>query len=173
MSEETMPATDVPTDDTTPEVASYECAFHILPTVADEEVPAVVDALKSRISQVGGIVTDEEVSERYDLAYEITKKIDGASKRFNIAYFGWIRFTLVPGMVPSLQEEIMRLPEILRFLIVRLTRAEAQRPFSIFETRRAQDALTAGQTGRAVADETDEMPDADPAELAPVLPSVA
>ena len=147
MIEETIPAIEVPEEGVADEAAHYECAFHILPTIADEEVPGVVEGLKALVTRSGGTITDEEISERYDLSYEITRQIEGANKRFNAAHFGWIRFTLAPAAVPALTEELKARPEILRYIVIRLTREEAQKPFSIFETRqahdRAKDALDA------------------------------
>ena len=143
MADETMPAVDVQEGDMAEEAVSYECAFHILPTIADEEVPDVVERLKGLITHAGGSVTDEEVSERYELSYEITKQVEGANRRFNTAHFGWMRFTLAPVALTGLGEEIAHMPEILRHLVVRLTREEATKPFSIFEARRAQDVVDA------------------------------
>ena len=156
MPEETMPAIEAQEGDTADEdvtgtVASYECAFHILPTVADEEVGSVIDRLKALIARSGGAVTDEEISERYDLAYEIIQPVDGVNRRFSAAHFGWIRFMLSPDALAGVAEEMKRTPEILRYLIIRLTREEVRKPFSIFETRRAQDRLHTENT----KDETD------------------
>jgi ribosomal protein S6 len=139
MKKETIPAIEAKESDATEEAAHYECAFHILPTIADEEVPGVVESLKALITRGGGTTTDEEVSERYDLAYEIATQVDGMNRRFNAAHFGWVRFMLVPTALPSVVEEMKQKPEILRHLVIRLTKEEAEKPFSVFETRRAKD----------------------------------
>lgn len=141
MTEATMPAIEVQDSDTAEDVADYECAFHILPTIADEEVPGVVEGLKTLVMRLGGTITNAEAPERYDLAYDITKQVDGVNRRFNAAHFGWIRFVLAPRALPACIEEIKQKPEILRHLIIRLTRAEARMPFSIFEARRTEDRM--------------------------------
>lgn len=123
------------------ETAHYECAFHILPTIAEEEVPRVIEDLKALIVSADGAITDEEPSERYNLAYDIVTKVDGANRRFNATHFGWMRFTLAPEALLAYDAEMRRKPEILRYLVIRLTREEARKPFSIFETRRTQDRL--------------------------------
>lgn len=133
-----MPAIEAQEDEATDEVVHYECAFHILPTIAEPEVSGVVEELKGLITRSGGIITDEEVSERYNLAYEITKQVDGVNRRFNAAHFGWMRFALAPSALGGVVDELQHKPEILRYLIIRLTREETQKPFALFETRRAQ-----------------------------------
>lgn len=150
-------------DESDEETAHYECAFHILPTITDGEVPGVVEYLKALVTRVGGTITDEEVSGRYDLAYDIVTKVDGVNRRFNAAYFGWIRFTLATAAIPAYDAEVRQKPEILRYLVIRLTREEAQRPFSLFVTRRAQDRPYAenkeneetgnGETGGVLSEE--------------------
>jgi ribosomal protein S6 len=39
---------------------SYELAFHVLPTVAEGEVPSVFESIKSLITKDGGEIFDEE-----------------------------------------------------------------------------------------------------------------
>ena len=143
MPDEMMPAIEVQEDESADEAVAYECAFHILPTIADEEVSGVVQRLKDGITRLGGAVTDEEVSERYNLAYEIVSHREGSNRRFNAAHFGWVRFTLTPSALFTYRDELMHMPELLRFLATRLTPQEQAQPFSIFETHRAQARINA------------------------------
>lgn len=92
MSEQTMPAAEaegVVVD----ERNHYELAFHVLPTVAEGEVPAVVDALKAAITNTGATISLEEAPQRIELAYEIEKPLEGKYRKFASAYFGWVRFS--------------------------------------------------------------------------------
>ena len=136
MPEEIMPAVEAQAEEAADEAAHYECAFHVLPTIADEEAPHVVSELRSLLARAGGTVTDEEAPERPDLAYEVIKQVDGVNRRFNAAHFGWIRFTLAPRALPQCLDELKHRPELLRYLVIRLTKEETQHPFFIAETRR-------------------------------------
>lgn len=147
MAEETMPVTEVQANVDDQEVAHYECAFHILPTVTEEEVPSVVDALTKLITTAGGTITNQEAPEHVDLAYEIIKQVDGYNRRFNAAHFGWVRFTVAPSEIPELTAEIKLMPTLLRFLVVKLTRAEEAQPFSVFANRRARASVEAEEEG--------------------------
>lgn len=149
MADETMPVTEAQVFND--EVAEYECAFHILPTVADEEVSGVADALRERIVRAGGTITTEEAPQRFDLAYDISVKVGGTNRTFNASHFGWMRFTLEPGNLPALEREVANTEEIFRHLIVRLTREEAEHPYIFFKTK-----PTEAEASEEVRDEADE-----------------
>lgn len=121
---------EVTTDD---ERQSYEFAFHILPTVPEGEVPAVFENLKKMVATAGGDVFDEEAPERFELAYEIVKHLEGRNRKFTSAYFGWIRFNAPAAAAPALAEEVAAQSNILRHLIIRLTRVEQENPFRFHE----------------------------------------
>lgn len=123
-----MPATEAKTGDER-ELVSYEFAFHVLPTVAEGEVASVFDQLKNHITKVGGELIDEESPKRFDLAYDIFKYLEGKNRKFNSAYFGWVRFRLEPAKIAKLTEAFEGSKELLRFLLIKLTKVEEQNPF--------------------------------------------
>ena len=134
MSKETMPAADA---------AHYELAFHVLPTVAEGEVADVFTSLKTAIEKAGGTITIEEAPARFELAYEIIKLLEGRYRKFTSAYFGWVRFTLDPAQLDELTEVVEATPQLLRHLVIRLTKAEEANPFMFHEaldTPEAEDA---------------------------------
>jgi ribosomal protein S6 len=112
---------------------SYELAFHVLPTVPEGEVANVFQGLKDLITQHGGETNLEEAPARYDLAYEIEKYLEGRYRKFSSAYFGWVRFNLNPAEVEEINRTIEADKNILRHLIIRLTKAEAEQPFFFHE----------------------------------------
>jgi ribosomal protein S6 len=128
MSESNMPAVEAVVE-TGSETQAYELAFHVLPTIAEGEVKGVVDALKAHITSLGGTITIEEAPARFDLAYEIVKHLEGRNRKFASAYFGWVRFTLEAGKIAELQTEIDHTKEVLRYMVIRLTKTEEENPF--------------------------------------------
>jgi ribosomal protein S6 len=128
MTETTMPATEVQGVDDQ-DVVAYELAYHILPTVAEGEVTSVTDELKALVAKAGGTITDEEIAERFELAYEIDKYLEGKYRKFTSAYFGWVRFTLTPAALAGLTEGVEEHKQLLRYLLVRLTKVEEVNPF--------------------------------------------
>jgi len=162
MSETNMPAAETNSADER-DFTSYEFAFHILPTVAEGEVPSVVDALKAHITKAGGEITDEETAKRFDLAYEITKYLEGKHRKFNSAYFGWVRFRLEASSLVELTETLDGSKEVLRYLLVKLTKVEEQNPFKFHES-------IVGRQVRTISDE--EMAEVEAEAAALALPEI-
>ena len=130
MDETTMPAVEA--TENHDERDQYELAFHLLPTVADGEVSGVIAALKAIITTHNGEILEEENPQRFTLAYEIRKAVEGRSLRFTNSWYGWIRFSLMRSDLESVTTEIVHRGEVLRHLLVRLTREEAAHPHRVF-----------------------------------------
>lgn len=150
MSETKMPATEANTA-SEQDLTSYEFAFHILPTVAEGEVTNVFDKLKKHITKVGGEITDEEAPKRFDLAYEIVKYLEGKNRKFGSAYFGWVRFRLAASDLNELTETFEDTKEILRFLLIKLSKLEESNPF------RFHDSVVNKQVRIITDEEVDEV----------------
>ena len=151
MSENNMPAV---------EAGSYELAFHVLPTIAEGEVEAVFQKLKDAITKHGGNIISEEAPARFDLAYEITKYLEGRNRKFSSAYFGWVRFEMDPATVGEITEMVEADKQYLRHLIIKLTKVEAENTFFFhealeddkkIETVDVDEALAADKTEKAEA----------------------
>lgn len=133
MNDTTMPVTEAVSHAHDGDVVAYELAYHVLPTVAEGEVDAVMQELKSLLTSNGASIIDEEVPVRFELAYEIEKYLEGKYRRFSSAYFGWIRFTLAPAKMAVIAEELTGNKKILRHLMIRLTAVEEANPFRFHE----------------------------------------
>jgi ribosomal protein S6 len=132
MSDVTMPTTEAASTNEQ-EFVAYELAYHVLPTVAEGEVAGVTAALTAFITQAGGTITSQEAAERFELAYEISKYLEGKYRRFSSAYFGWVRFSLPAAAVPALTADVEAHKSILRSLVIRLSKTEEQQPFNFHE----------------------------------------
>jgi ribosomal protein S6 len=126
MTETTMPAAEAQEG---AEMNSYELAFHVLPTVAEGEVTSVCEAIKASLQSAGAQLGVEEAPARIELAYDIEKYLEGKYRKFTSAYFGWVRFKAEPSVIAELTEELESNQNILRHLIVKLTKVEEAHPF--------------------------------------------
>lgn len=131
-------------------VSHYEFAFHVLPTVALEEVPGVFGDIKALIDHAGGHITHEEAPQNFDLAYTVVKHTEGKNYKYNHSYFGWVRFTLEASKLEQLKTEIEHEGRILRFLILKLTKAEIEKPFKLFEVKHKRKMEGAKDDGEKV-----------------------
>ena len=155
MSETTMPAVEV-SQAHEGELVSYELAFHVLPTVAEGEVGSIVAQLKSIITSHEGVVTTEEAPERFELAYDIVKYLEGRNRKFSSAYFGWVRFTAPAASVESINQAVGGVKDILRHLIVKLSKAEEAHPFYFHEALDLPPVQTV-ELDEVVAEEGEEV----------------
>ncbi len=135
-----MPTTEAESVDER-EPAVYELAFHILPTVAEEEVSSVFDSIKGEMTKAGGSLIDEEMPERFDLAYEIMKHLEGKNRNYHSAYFCWVRFSAPGSAIAELHEAVDSRPDILRTLLIKLTKAEEASPFRFHEALRSENPV--------------------------------
>lgn len=132
MTETKMPATEAVAAGER-ELTSYELAFHVLPTVAEGEVAKVFQKLKDTITKHGGIIITEEAPIRFDLAYEVIKYLEGRNRKFTSAYFGWIRFNVESTKVEKITDSVEGTKELLRHLLIRLTKTEEAHPFFVHD----------------------------------------
>lgn len=157
MTEDTVPAVEAQETDVA-EATSYECAFHLLPTVADGEVSRVVDGLKGLVTAHGGEVFDEEMPQRFTLAYEIRRVSEGRSQRYTNSWLGWMRFTLAGSEVARFEEELKHEGQVLRYLLIKLTREELEKPTRVFEIKSESATVTSSE---ADADAPADVSEAD------------
>ena len=99
----------------------YEVGYHIVPTVAEENVPKEVDNLKSVITKGGSVISEGE-PKLISLAYTIIKRLGDINKRFDKAYFGWIKFESSAEDALEIKKSLDNNPNILRFLLVKTLR---------------------------------------------------
>ena len=154
-----MPAAEAAQTDER-DVLSYELAFHVLPTVAEGEVEGVFAQIKKLITDAGGEITSEEAPARFELAYEIVKYLEGRNRKFSSAYFGWVRFTLDPTAATELSHEVEAMKEILRSLMIRLTKMEEENPFEFHPSVASKRVENIEVSDEEASDEDDSSDDA-------------
>ncbi len=150
MAENTMPAAEANTEAYTDEVKSYEFAFHILPTVAEGEVPDVLTKIRAHITNAGGDIFDAENPERLDLVYPVVRHLEGKNRKFTSAYFGWVRFRIASEKIDGIKEELDSETNILRSLLLKLTKMEEAHPFKFHEHRKSLKMVEVSEEGEIV-----------------------
>jgi ribosomal protein S6 len=159
MAENNMPAieaenVEMEEEMDSPEIHSYELAFHVLPTIAEGEVEGVFASIKDVIKKEGGEIFDEEAPERFELAYEVVRHLEGKNRGFNSAYFGWVRFKATGAAAVVVNAEADQNSSILRHLLIKLTRVEEENPFRFHDAIRDLRPVVNIEEPEAVA--TDE-----------------
>ncbi len=96
----------------------YELGFHFVPTVSEDEIAVQFSHLKSLIEKKGGSFVAEGTPTLMDLAYEMSKTVKAQKKRYNSAYFGWVKFEMNPDEIAGLEKEVKAFEPVLRYLLI-------------------------------------------------------
>ena len=80
------------------------------------------NAIKQSIATLGGSFISEEAPYMRELAYEMTRVVNNMNVRFNVGYFGWIKFEMEGSKVKELEKGLKLDEEIVRFMIVSTVR---------------------------------------------------
>ena len=103
----------------------YEVGYHLVSSIAEEQVPATVAEIKKYLAEEKAVVISEENPMLRPLAYSIKKAFGGAYKTFTEAYFGFIKFELgEEGAVGNIDAKLKANPQVLRHIVVKTVREE-------------------------------------------------
>lgn len=106
----------------------YEVGFHIVPTVGEDGVPAVVDTIRKLLGSAE--IISEGFPRKITLAYQVDLPAGrqgadaGKREKYTESYFGHIKFATVREALPELQAALSALQPVLRFLIIETVREE-------------------------------------------------
>ena len=97
----------------------YELGYLLVPTIKEEDVPALYGNMKELVSSFGGEVVADEMPKMLTLAYTMQKVVSNVRSKFNTAYFGWTKFTMGAEQVLELKKKLDLDPNIIRFLLLK------------------------------------------------------
>ena len=100
----------------------YEIGFLLIPTIAEENVPADFQNIKSLVEKNGGVFLGEDFPKLRPLAYQMTVSAESKKTKFDQAYFGWVKFEIDTVHIPTIKAELDRNNHILRSLLVSTVR---------------------------------------------------
>ncbi len=104
------------------ETRIYEIGYLIVASVAENDVPREVTAIKDILEKEGAKVFAEEFPKFRPLTYPMKKHISGAYQTFTNAYFGWVKFEAEGESVLRIEAEMKRNLNILRYLLIKTVR---------------------------------------------------
>ena len=101
----------------------YEVGYHIVSSVAEEQIPAEVEKIKAYLAKEKASIISEEAPKLRPLAYSIKKVFGGAYKTFDKAYFGFIKFELgEAGDIRNIDSSMKGNESVLRHLVIKTVR---------------------------------------------------
>ncbi|KKU25581.1 MAG: hypothetical protein UX39_C0025G0021 [Candidatus Magasanikbacteria bacterium GW2011_GWA2_46_17] len=113
--------TQIDTAETT-ESRVYEIGFHVVSSIPEEKLAAEVTVIKDVLESNGAIFISEDFPKLKNLAYSMTKTAGAKHFKFDVAYFGWVKFEMNPEGAVQVKKLLELNNNILRFIIVKTVR---------------------------------------------------
>ena len=106
----------------------YELGYHLVPNIKENDIESEVATIKSVIEKNGGSFIAEEAPKKIELLYTIIKSEASKKKRFNNAYFGWMKFETSAEAIVSIKSVLDENKSIIRFIIINTVRESTLAP---------------------------------------------
>jgi ribosomal protein S6 len=145
-------------------VRIYEVGYHVLSTVKEEEVEAVVSTIRKDIEKAGGSLITEGAPQSVKLSYTMSVNKGGKNTHYERAYFGWIKFEADSEATGKLKETLTSDENILRFLIFKTLREDTRvsaRPKTLREVRRTDKITSTPKKGAEPKEVSEEVSEKD------------
>ncbi len=100
----------------------YEIGFHIVPTVGDEGVSAVVESIRTALGDAE--IISEGFPKKVTLAYQVERATQGKREKYTESYFGHIKFAMNRDGITAFTVAMRAMQPVLRFLIIETVRED-------------------------------------------------
>lgn len=124
----------------------YEVGFHIVPTVAEEDLGVRVTAIRDIIEEAGGSIISDEYPKHMKLSYPMVKVAANKRATHNAAYFGWMKFEVEPSGAKMIDAKLKAEDLILRYILVKTLRENTMIPKKILLQKRGDEAKAEDKT---------------------------
>ena len=104
----------------------YEAGYQIAASVKENEVEAVVAAIRGVIEKAGGAFIAEGAPSLMRLAYDMETRQGEKYTTHDKAYFGWLKFETTPIAAEDLAVSFKANPLIVRSIVFRTSREETR-----------------------------------------------
>lgn len=104
----------------------YEAGYHIIPTVAEDQVEKVVGEIRALIEKAGGNFIAEGAPALTKLSYDMESREGDKYVSHDRGYFGWLKFEAPADAAEALNEALKTNPNILRHIVFKTVREETR-----------------------------------------------
>lgn len=106
-------------------ITVYEIGYLILPSIPEDKLGDVGALIRGIITKEDGLEIDAEAPIKQPLAYSMSKTIGASRYVLTDAYFGWIKFEARPDKILVIKDNVEKIGEILRLLLIKAPRESA------------------------------------------------
>lgn len=144
----------------------YEIGYHIVPTVAEDQVEGVVATIRSLIEKRGGNFIAEGAPTLVRLSYDMETRVlaEGEGDKrvsHDRGYFGWLKFEGPSALVAELEGALKADSKILRHIIFQTVREETRARIKAPTLREVKRTDTLKPATRRVAEESAPVSEVD------------
>lgn len=100
----------------------YEVGYHMLPTIAEENLGGEVTLFKDMFTENGATFISDEYPKLIELAYEMSRSILNKKQKFSYGYFGWVKFECTTDQAKSIKDMLDKNEKLIRFLMIKTVR---------------------------------------------------
>ena len=104
----------------------YEAGYQIAASVKENEVEAVVAAIRAVVEKAGGSFIAEGAPSLVKLAYDMETREGEKYTTHDKAYFGWLKFETTPVSAEDLALSLKTNKDIVRSIVFRTSREETR-----------------------------------------------
>ena len=140
------------------ELQVYEVGFHIVPTTPEDELGALVTAIRDNIEAGGGRVIADEYPKTLELAYPMMKTVSNKRATYHSSYFGWMKFEAEPKGALLINAALKQNTSVIRFLLIKTVRENTMAPKKVLREKKSE-------TTERVAEKVVEKPEMSEEEL--------
>lgn len=96
----------------------YEVGYTLVPQIKEEDLDVEIDAVRSTITNNGGLPISEGRANLIELAYPMDKIVNNERNTYEKGYFGWIKFDVSPEKLADIKAGFEASEKIIRFLLI-------------------------------------------------------
>lgn len=104
----------------------YEVGYHIVPTVAEDNLDKVVGDIRALIEKANGTFIAEGAPILTKLSYDMEAREGDKYVRYDRGYFGWIKFEAPVATAHALESSLKTNPNVLRHIVFQTVREETR-----------------------------------------------
>ena len=97
----------------------YEVGYLLVPTLSEEEIPAMYGNLKELVLSLGGKMISDDMPRMIPLSYVMSKVLKNVRHKFDSAYFGWVKFFMDADKIADLKKKLDLDQNVIRFLMIK------------------------------------------------------
>lgn len=136
----------------------YEAGYHIIPSVKEEDVDAVVAGIRSEIEKQGGSLIAEGAPSLMKLSYDMEQRVGEKLVAHDRGYFGWLKFEAPTAAAKALTDALNANKQIFRSIVFKTIREDTRAKYKAPQLREVKRTDTIKASPRKVESKDDVAP---------------